>query len=117
VRSSDVVLAVEAVARGERLLEEAATFASPPRSSRSRTLPAKITPRELEVLARVAAGEDNLKIAMLLGITERTVKAHVGALYQKLGMENRVQLALLARDLGVVFSSGGLPEQRSARVE
>lgn len=104
--SIDVVFAVEAVARGERLLRGAAARDLEPGASRSRTLPAKLTPRELEVLSRVAAGEDNLKIATLLGITERTVKAHVGALYQKLGMENRVQLALLARELGVVFDGG-----------
>jgi DNA-binding NarL/FixJ family response regulator len=36
-----------------------------------------------------------------LKITERTVKAHISSLYRKLGPENRVELALLARQLGV----------------
>lgn len=57
--------------------------------------------RERQVLSYVAAGADNLKIATLLQISERTVKAHVCRLYQKLGSENRTQLALLARQCGV----------------
>lgn len=60
-----------------------------------------LTPREQEVLRYVAAGADNLKIAALLNITERTVRAHVSALYRKLGPENRTQLALIARKLGI----------------
>jgi two-component system, NarL family, nitrate/nitrite response regulator NarL len=59
-----------------------------------------LTAREFQVLEHVALGEDNLKIAACLGITERTVKAHVSRLYEKIGhAENRVQLALVARHL------------------
>ena len=61
----------------------------------------RLTPRERQVLAHVAAGHDNLKIAALLNISERTVKSHVIAVYRKLDAENRVQLALLAGQLGV----------------
>lgn len=61
----------------------------------------RLTPREREVLAHVAAGHDNLKIAALLNISERTVKSHVISVYRKLDAENRVQLALLAGQLGV----------------
>jgi DNA-binding NarL/FixJ family response regulator len=60
-----------------------------------------LTVREREVLAYVSAGADNLKIASHLKISERTVKAHVSSLYKKLGPENRAQLALLARQLGI----------------
>jgi len=60
-----------------------------------------VTEREREVLAYVSTGADNLKIAALLRISERTVKAHVSALYKKLGPENRAQLALMARQLGI----------------
>jgi len=61
----------------------------------------RLTPRERQVLAHVAAGHDNLKIAALLNISERTVKSHVISVYRKLDAENRVQLALLAGQLGV----------------
>ena len=60
-----------------------------------------LSTREREVLTFLAAGADNLKIASLLHISERTVKAHVSTLYRKLGQENRTQLALHARQLGV----------------
>ena len=56
-----------------------------------------LTSRESEVLEHIRAGADNLQIAALLGITERTVKAHVNALYRKLGVENRVEVALHGR--------------------
>jgi DNA-binding NarL/FixJ family response regulator len=59
-----------------------------------------LTPREREVLGHVSAGFDNLQIAALLGITERTVKAHVGNLYRKTGAHSRVGLALAGRSLG-----------------
>lgn len=56
----------------------------------------KISPREKEVLSLVGTGADNLKIAALLGVSERTVKAHVSSMYLKIGAENRVELALIA---------------------
>ncbi len=101
--SDSVVTAVRALARGERLLPmELNPFTQPPQlpSSRGPSL-GILSEREREVLAYVAGGVDNLKIATLLGISERTVKAHVSSLYRKLGSENRTQLALLARELGV----------------
>jgi DNA-binding CsgD family transcriptional regulator len=56
--------------------------------------------REREVLQLVGSGADNLKIAAMLGISERTVKCHVSNLYRKLGQENRIQLALLSLHFG-----------------
>ncbi|WAS87606.1 response regulator transcription factor [Corallococcus sp. NCRR] len=100
----DVVRAVGRVARGERLLPVDMLQASAmhlddlqmPASALSR-----LTLREREVLGYVAAGADNLKIAAHLGITERTVKAHLTSIYRKLGPENRAQLAVMACELGV----------------
>ena len=60
-----------------------------------------LSARERQVLTYLSAGADNLKISICLKISERTVKAHVSSLYRKLGQENRTQLALLARQLGV----------------
>jgi len=53
------------------------------------------------VLELIAAGVDNLKIAAILEIAERTVKAHVQAIYRKTRMENRAQLVVLALRHGV----------------
>ena len=60
------------------------------------------TPRQLEVLALLAQGEPNKRIAAELGIAERTVKLHVTALMQSVGARNRTHLAVIARDLGLV---------------
>jgi two-component system, NarL family, nitrate/nitrite response regulator NarL len=60
-----------------------------------------VTDREREVLDVLACGADNLKIAAILGISERTVKAHITHLFEKLGVENRTELALLACDAGM----------------
>jgi two-component system, NarL family, nitrate/nitrite response regulator NarL len=45
-------------------------------------------------------GADNLKVAAVLGVSERTIKAHITHLFKKLGTENRTELALLAYSAG-----------------
>jgi DNA-binding NarL/FixJ family response regulator len=104
VGCSEVAEAVRRVARGERLGPPEALSAGAP----AREEPAMasslmlLTPREREVLGYIAAGADNLKIAACLGITERTVKAHITSIYRKLGEpENRTQMAMLACRLGI----------------
>lgn len=57
-----------------------------------------LTEREQEVAMTLVAGTSNKEIARQLGITERTVKAHVGAILDKLQVRDRLQLALLIRD-------------------
>src|SRR5689334_2397562 len=52
-----------------------------------------LTPRELQVLRRLAAGDSNAAIGERLGLAEATVKKYVSALLIKLGAENRVQAA------------------------
>lgn len=53
-----------------------------------------LTEREQTVAKAVATGASNKEIARQLGITERTIKAHVGAILEKLGVRDRLQLAL-----------------------
>ena len=55
---------------------------------------ARLTGREREVARMAAMGQPNLQIAQALGITERTVKAHLTAIFEKLGVVDRLQLAL-----------------------
>ena len=99
--AQDIIGAVRSVARGERRFPLHALNVEntdrPPSSPMLRLL----SPRERQVLSFISGGADNLKIAAHLGITERTVRAHVSSLYRKLGSENRTQLALLARQLGI----------------
>lgn len=56
-----------------------------------------LTGREREIGIIVASGASNKEIARQLGITERTIKAHVSAILEKLKVRDRLQLALLIR--------------------
>lgn len=54
-----------------------------------------LTPREQETAVLLARGASNKEIARRLDITERTVKSHVGAMLEKLGARDRLQLSLI----------------------
>ena len=58
-----------------------------------------LTARELMVARLVAQGESNREIAEALEITERTVKAHLTAIFEKLQVRDRVQLALAMNNI------------------
>jgi NarL family two-component system response regulator LiaR len=60
-----------------------------------------LTRREREVLELIAAGRSNKRIALELGIAEKTVKTHVGHLLAKLGVSDRTQAAVLAVQRGL----------------
>lgn len=68
------------------------------RSAAADQLPApdlsSLSVRELEVAQAVAAGKSNREVAEQLFISERTVKAHLGAVFDKLGVRDRLQLVL-----------------------
>jgi DNA-binding NarL/FixJ family response regulator len=63
---------------------------------------ALLTPRELEVLVSLANGARNGEVAASLRITERTVKAHLSSIYQKLGVDSRTGAVAAARRRGVI---------------
>jgi NarL family two-component system response regulator LiaR len=62
----------------------------------------RLTPREREVLGLITRGYPNKRIALELGLSEKTVKAHVGHVFAKLGVTDRTQAAVLAVRAGVV---------------
>jgi DNA-binding NarL/FixJ family response regulator len=66
------------------------------------TQPGHLTRREHEVLELIVAGRSNKRIAVELGISEKTVKTHVGHLLAKLDVADRTQAALLAIRDGLV---------------
>jgi two-component system nitrate/nitrite response regulator NarL len=104
----EVAAALRRVVAGERIFPLQIRMPRQPEGPREPEpeLLTRLTLREREILAYVAAGADNLKIAVLAQISERTVKAHVSNLYRKLEVENRTQLALRARELGVRAHQG-----------
>jgi len=71
------------------------------RDAAERTVP-PLTQRQVDVLARVCQGKTNKQIASELGLSEKTVKAHVTAIFKILNVVNRTQAVLVARKLGLV---------------
>ena len=61
-----------------------------------------LTPREREVLVLIGRGYANKRIALELGLAEKTVKAHVGHVLAKLGVSDRTQAAIAAVRAGLV---------------
>ena len=106
----ELVEAVLAVAEGRSILSPsvldrviaAATGASTVADARGETADARarlarLTDRETEVATAVADGATNAEIAADLFVSVATVKTHIGHVYDKLGVGNRVQLALVVR--------------------
>jgi len=68
--------------------------ADPPRGAARRQF--GLTPRELEMISAILAGFTNIDIAARFGISEKTVKHHLTNIFDKLGVSNRLELALFA---------------------
>jgi DNA-binding NarL/FixJ family response regulator len=54
----------------------------------------ELTPRERQIAQAIADGRKNRDIASRLGITEQTVKNHLTSIFEKVGVENRLQLGI-----------------------
>jgi NarL family two-component system response regulator YdfI len=93
---------IRAAARGETLLkpEIVARLLSQPESKPHSHL--DLTDREIQVLKAVARGERSKEIAAQLGITERTVKAHLAGIYNKLGVDSRAAAIAVASQRGLL---------------
>lgn len=61
-----------------------------------------LTPQELKVLERLAAGQSNKEIARTLGLSPNTVKSHIARLFTKLEVSRRTQALGKARDLHLI---------------
>ena len=96
----DVVAGVRAVARGESPIHPRAARQLLGARSAAPT-GVDLTPREREVLSLVRAGLANKQIARRLGISERTVKAHLTSTFARIGVQDRTQAAVWAERRGV----------------
>ncbi|AVZ71162.1 DNA-binding response regulator [Streptomyces lunaelactis] len=104
-----ILTAVEIVAAGDALIAPSVTrrliaeFAARPAATPPPPRPVEgITAREREVLTLVGRGLSNAEIASQLHISMATAKAHVGRLLTKLDARDRVQLVIIAYELGLV---------------
>ncbi|MGW5278330.1 LuxR C-terminal-related transcriptional regulator [Streptomyces collinus] len=108
-RPEDLLDAIRVAAAGDGIIAPAVTrrliraFAeSAPRVPPATGDLGRLTPREREVLLRIAAGLTNAEIGADLGVTTGTVKTHVNGLLSKLGLRDRVQATILAYESGLV---------------
>jgi DNA-binding NarL/FixJ family response regulator len=108
---AEIVRAVRAVAAGEptlsptitrRLIDHVADADTADRRRHARDELSRLTEREREVAVSVGLGKSNAEIGRELYMSVPTVKAHVSRVLEKLGLNNRVQIALLAHDAGEV---------------
>lgn len=106
VEPAELVRAIRAAHVGETIIDPSAAsrlvraIAQGARAGAADT--ERLTRREHEVLELIARGESNKRIAWALGISEKTVKTHVGHVLAKLGVTDRTQAALLAVKDGLV---------------
>jgi len=104
--ATEIVAAVRAVAAGLIVIDPsiAAALASSfePGARSAETGLTGLTPRETEVLRLVAAGLPNKSIALQLGISDHTVKFHIGAILGKLGAASRAEAAARAIRAGIL---------------
>ncbi|ADB29751.1 two component transcriptional regulator, LuxR family [Kribbella flavida DSM 17836] len=107
----ELVQAVRVVAAGDAMLSPAVTrrlighFAADQRTDRQRLAKqrlSRLTDREVEVLVAVGRGLSNADIGRSLFMSEATVKAHVSRVLVKLDATNRVQVAILAHEAGLL---------------
>ncbi|MET9373928.1 response regulator transcription factor [Streptomyces sp. NPDC002992] len=108
---AEIVAAVRRVAAGDPVLSPAVTrqlmshVAGRPEQPRSATAAgrlAELAQREREVAVAVGRGQSNAEIAAALYMSVPTVKTHVSRILAKLGLNNRVQIALLVHDAGLL---------------
>jgi len=98
----DLLNGIRAAARGESPLHpRAARELLTARRGPAGAGPVELTPRETEVLTMVRQGLANKQIARRLGITERTVKAHLSSAFQRIGARDRTQAAIWAERNGI----------------
>ncbi|OZD60291.1 DNA-binding response regulator [Rhodococcus sp. 06-1059B-a] len=105
----DLVSAIRSIAGGDAVVSPKVTKRLLTRMVADEATPLRdpamldaLTDREREVLELLATGLSNAEIAQRLGLSEATVKTHVGRMFTKLGLRDRVQAVVLAYETGLV---------------
>jgi DNA-binding NarL/FixJ family response regulator len=97
--ADEMIGAIRKVLSGEVFVPETADLTAPPPQ------PTGLTLRQLEVISMLGRGFSNKEIARALDVAERTVKAHVSAVFEALNVRNRTQAVLVAQKRGFLPST------------
>jgi two-component system nitrate/nitrite response regulator NarL len=104
--ADEMIDAIRKVLAGEVFVPETTDLTTPQQ-------PNGLTLRQLEVISMLGRGFSNKEIARALDVAERTVKAHVSAVFEALNVRNRTQAVLVAQRRGFLPSAG--PAYANAR--
>jgi DNA-binding NarL/FixJ family response regulator len=100
----ELLSAIDAVRTGLLVIDPAARDAFAPVALRASSVSdGDLTDRERQVLAMLAGGDSNRRIAQRLAIAENTVKAHVASIFGKLGATTRTEAVTIALRRGLVM--------------
>lgn len=111
VSSEKLVEAIRAANKGEyfllpsitaKVVSEFSRISKPLAKKLDMELVDPLSPREIEILRIVASGASNKEIAEMLFISEGTVKNHLSSILSKLGVRDRMQAILKAKELGII---------------
>jgi DNA-binding NarL/FixJ family response regulator len=104
----DIVALLERVNRGEVVMDDGAERTSPlrPRNQAQR-IAQFLTPREREVLTRLARGESTASLAKAMGVTRSTARSHVQSVLTKLGVHSQREAVIEAARSGLVSVETG----------
>ena len=111
VSSEKLVEAIQAAYQGDyfllpsitaKVVSEFSRISKPARRQKEENIPDPLSAREIEILKIVATGASNKEIADQLFISEGTVKNHLSNILSKLGVRDRMQAILKAREYGII---------------
>jgi DNA-binding NarL/FixJ family response regulator len=111
VSAEKLIEAIRAAAKGEyfllpsitaKVVSEFSRISRPIVTGSNKILPDPLSVREIEILRYVATGASNREIAETLVISEGTVKNHLSSILSKLGVRDRMQAVLKAKEYGII---------------
>jgi two-component system nitrate/nitrite response regulator NarL len=111
VSSSSLIASLRALEHGEiamsrRMMSKVLEFSRASLPSFRQDTVSKLSPREIDILMKLQTNASNSEIAQQLYLSENTVKHHIHNILDKLGVENRRQAGLIAREMGL--KNGGM---------
>ena len=112
VSSSSLIASLRALEQGEiamsrKMMSKALEYSRFAMSSPSQDVMSRLSPREIDILFELQNDTTNAEIAQHLYLSENTVKHHVHNILEKLGINNRRQAGMIAKQLGIKKNDNG----------